>query len=627
MKKLFLLSLAPCLALGQSVPLELEWGTYFPVHDYPNIHGHSYNASHNQNFFYYGQEDEVLNQLPDGTLVIGARLRKVNPDLTSPVEQTFISPNALKSEIEKTDFKIVLLNPDGTLKYGTYFGGEEDDVIAPLVMGEGNNFYIWGDTKSTQNIATPGGHLENFTNAEYSGTFYNPIYGYSGNLGLSEEKATNGFITKMDSDGNILWSTYISGNKGASITHLKKGPDGIYLLGISASDNADFTTEGVFASNPPATYYSPFGHFFVCKYSFDGELLWRSYLPAHLNSSPLDGYRDDSLFYPNSKDIRFDEQGNFITMYTTYSESGIPGNSTMVPVLISSDGQQCTIYNAPNTVSTPPLPPGVVSVGSPKSLNGNRYFLGSATSSAVGTEGSFRPTIPPNSLSNNYFLMKFNQNDQLQWATFLPFKSAIELDQNENIYILSNSQETDLATEDALLESVEGSPKTSLMKMTPEGNVLWSTYLDKYHSLEETEIVIGQDGERVFILQPISYSAFINENGLYNTSEYYNYYNEDHVRLQLYCFKPKERASVDAQTKNNFTIYPNPANEKIFIQSNEYNSLENTTYSIYDINGKLIRKNKLNSDGSIPIEQLSSGIYILELENAAGKSSNKFVKK
>lgn len=625
MKKILFL-FAPFLALGQSVPLELEWGTYFPAFDFPNIYGPEHEYLINTSFFKFDRDAVMINQLPDGTLVIHTRLKKVNPNLTSLVEQTFITPNAMKSEIEKMDSKIVLLNPDGTLKYGTYFGGEEDDNIAPLVMGEGNNFYIWGNTYSTQNIATPGAHMENFTNAGFSGMLYNPVNNappYP--VELNVEKVDNGFIAKMDSNGNILWSTYVSGNKGATLAHLKKGPDGIYIFGASASDNADFVTEGVFASNPPATYYETKGHYFVCKYSFDGELLWRSYLPDYLNAPPNSGYKDNTLFYPNPKLIYFDEQGNLIARMPS-SQTGIPGQSLSHLFSISPDGQQCTAYT-PNTVSTPPLPSGVNFIIATKSLNGNRYSIGYATSSAVGTEGTFRPTIPPNDLTNNLFLMKFDQNDQLQWATFLPKESKIELDKFENVYVLSNSQETDLATEGALLESVEGSPKTSLIKMTSEGNVIWSTYLDKYDTFSKSEIIIGQDGERMFVLQPFLYADLTNENGLYHTPEYLNYYDIVHDALQLYCFKPKHRASVDSQTTSQFTIYPNPANEKIFIQSNEYNSLENTTYSIYDINGKLISKNKLNTDRSINIEHLASGIYILELENAAGKSSNKFVKK
>lgn len=59
-------------------------------------------------------------------------------------------------------------------------------------------------------------------------------------------------------------------------------------------------------------------------------------------------------------------------------------------------------------------------------------------------------------------------------------------------------------------------------------------------------------------------------------------------------------------------IYPNPSNEFIQIESNDFSSAE-----IYDINGAL-QKTAFNT--KISIEDLSKGIYLLVIKNKAGKS-------
>jgi hypothetical protein len=71
---------------------------------------------------------------------------------------------------------------------------------------------------------------------------------------------------------------------------------------------------------------------------------------------------------------------------------------------------------------------------------------------------------------------------------------------------------------------------------------------------------------------------------------------------------------------NNFTIYPNPVASKLTIAT-EYNSV---TYSIMDVQGKVLEKDRLESGNTIDITHLGNGIYLLMLDENSESRVIKF---
>ena len=78
--------------------------------------------------------------------------------------------------------------------------------------------------------------------------------------------------------------------------------------------------------------------------------------------------------------------------------------------------------------------------------------------------------------------------------------------------------------------------------------------------------------------------------------------------------------------ESNVAVYPNPAEDKLFI-----NSAKNAIlgYEIVDTQGRIVKKEKLNSlsDFSINIATLNSGMYLVVLQSEVGTSTHKIVKK
>ncbi|WP_243472371.1 PQQ-dependent sugar dehydrogenase [Winogradskyella sp. MH6] len=87
--------------------------------------------------------------------------------------------------------------------------------------------------------------------------------------------------------------------------------------------------------------------------------------------------------------------------------------------------------------------------------------------------------------------------------------------------------------------------------------------------------------------------------------------------------------SIDENTQNTISIYPNPANTVLNIDFLGTAITNSTTINIFDIQGKLIKsilKDNIDTFTSINISDLKSGFYILKIKSEDGeKATQKFV--
>ena len=77
--------------------------------------------------------------------------------------------------------------------------------------------------------------------------------------------------------------------------------------------------------------------------------------------------------------------------------------------------------------------------------------------------------------------------------------------------------------------------------------------------------------------------------------------------------------------KVQLSFYPNPAQKELNIQSNTLDLSKNVMFSISDINGKIVKKGALKSK-NINIENLNSGVYLVNLTVEGKKQGFKFIK-
>jgi hypothetical protein len=81
---------------------------------------------------------------------------------------------------------------------------------------------------------------------------------------------------------------------------------------------------------------------------------------------------------------------------------------------------------------------------------------------------------------------------------------------------------------------------------------------------------------------------------------------------------------INKNSSQNISIYPNPVQNQLFVESNE---LEITEISILDYSGQLVKLITNNTTNQIDVSDLKQGVYILKVVSKEGMSTSRFVKK
>ncbi|MDX6183338.1 T9SS type B sorting domain-containing protein [Flavobacterium sp. Fl-77] len=147
---------------------------------------------------------------------------------------------------ENQDNFLVKFSPNGSRKWGTYFGGEKTDLFYYIGIDGTDNLYCFGETNSTINISTPGSFQQNFV---------------ANGLGKC------GGIIKFDPNGFKIWGTYFFPEaSGGSVT--KNGS--IYFIG--RYENGFITTPNTYQEIKNAGTES-----YLVKFNTEGQREWATY--------------------------------------------------------------------------------------------------------------------------------------------------------------------------------------------------------------------------------------------------------------------------------------------------------------------------------------------------------------
>lgn len=105
-----------------------------------------------------------------------------------------------------------------------------------------------------------------------------------------------------------------------------------------------------------------------------------------------------------------------------------------------------------------------------------------------------------------------------------------------------------------------------------------------------------------------------------NTANIYFDFNEPvitNTTLNTYA----DFSTVESTINANLRVYPNPASTLLYTSVEEI-----AAYRILDINGKLVQAGTIQANESIDVQQLTSGLYFIELETSEGTQRDKFTK-
>ena len=91
--------------------------------------------------------------------------------------------------------------------------------------------------------------------------------------------------------------------------------------------------------------------------------------------------------------------------------------------------------------------------------------------------------------------------------------------------------------------------------------------------------------------------------------------------VDSFVIEGEEDLSTTSKSQLQFSIYPNPSNGILNIS---IPTVEKFSYRIYDLNGRLLQQNN-NSTQKISVENLASGLYLLQVSSKGKVATKKLV--
>jgi len=124
---------------------------------------------------------------------------------------------------------------------------------------------------------------------------------------------------------------------------------------------------------------------------------------------------------------------------------------------------------------------------------------------------------------------------------------------------------------------------------------------------------------------PVSVKEINRNNAVYSIQNNRNPFI-DHPELAEYIWgshkgEPWSLTSGINNLRIEFSVSPTIVKNELFITCNE----DNVTYSIYNINGQMLKGASLVSGQSISIDELNNGVYLIQLQSGDRKTIQKFI--
>lgn len=162
------------------------------------------------------------------------------------------------------DAIVISFNPDKTIRWSTFYGGEGPDVALALESDANNSIYVTGFTARERQQAT--------NNFPVSIGAAQPVYGGDEKSTLVSGRPGDAFLLKFNPNGTRAWATYYGGSMGEQGMDLAiNSQDEVYIVGFTWSDNLN--VPNAYSNYPGGANDAAF----ITKFSTAGNILWGTY--------------------------------------------------------------------------------------------------------------------------------------------------------------------------------------------------------------------------------------------------------------------------------------------------------------------------------------------------------------
>lgn len=530
-----------------------------------------------------GSGDEVLTStISDvtGNIFVTGWSSSPNSIATSGAHQITYGGGSFDAVIFKFD-------NSGVLKWGTYYGGNGDDMGSIIVIDKLSNLFVCGPTTSTASISTPSVHQ-----VSYGG-------------GTSD-----GYLAKFDTNGVRQWCTYYGGTSYDDFYGCSLDKNGnIYLSGTTSSTNA-ISTGGAyqvaFAGGPYDGY--------LVKFDNNGVRQWATYYGASGEDQGVSCSTDikENIYLAGITN-------STLSISTLGSNQPNYGGGTYDGYVIkfNKNGvRQWGTYYGGNMED-------VIQYIYYDTLDLSRglYFTGYSTGTNNIASASAYQTI--NNGGDDAILVRFDTTGARLWGTFLGGLSndigdCITSD-NSNVYLVGLTQSySSISTSNGLQTSNGGGGGDGFItKFTKAGIIQWCTY----YGGSGYDLCYGSTMDKFGNLFVVGTT---NSTGMSTTSAHQTIYGGGPHDGYITKFNQLTPTIVENFSSSNYAlnIFPNPNNGTFNINSNE-----DITLNIINELGQIVRTVKLDTanNHTSSISNLATGVYCI-VDKQTGKAiQNKVV--
>ncbi len=276
----------------------------------------------------------------------------------------------------------------------------------------------------------------------------------------------------------LVWATYYGGGSSDEFYSIcTDSKDNIYITG--AVNSLDFPTQQQIGGYWQATKKGQYANVAIIKFNTRGVRQYATYYGGSVNDFGRCIYADkmDNIYLTgDTSSDDFPTQ----TLTGAYNQQIMGGTEGMFILKFTNDGERlwATFYGGTANEDRPTMS---------GDSQDNIYIIGSVLSADFPTQqlaGAYNQSTMSSDASEG-FIIKFNTNGKLQWATFYggnssDFFHALVIDSEDNIYVTGETYSTNFPLQQVTgsywQPTNAGNDDSFILRFDKNGKRLWASY-------------------------------------------------------------------------------------------------------------------------------------------------------